>query len=85
MKIEAFTFGQPPLVRAGLASVVVRAENGTPIMVALEMAPGGPIEAFTCNDAGFQLALKRLGINETVVVERLDDKLLLPHELPKLT
>lgn len=62
--------GKPIILTA--CQVVVRQDNGTPIMVAAHF---GPAKAYACEragDADFNRMLRSLGINETVLCDRIE-------------
>jgi len=60
-----------PLVLA-VNQVIVRQDNGTPILVAAEFGAEKAQAAAKVGDADFQHLLRALGINETVVCDRVE-------------
>lgn len=60
-----------PLVIPGVASVVVRQNNTTPIMVAAEVGEGRSQEVAHVKDKNFNHTLRQLGINQTVICDTL--------------
>lgn len=57
-----------------VSSVVVRQNNGTPIMVAAEVGDGRTQQVAHVKDADFHRVLRQLGVSDTVIC----DTLLLP-------
>jgi hypothetical protein len=60
-----------PLVLDGVAAVVVRQNNTTPIMVAAEVGDGRSQEVAHCKDKNFNHVLRQLGINQMVICDTL--------------
>jgi hypothetical protein len=63
--------GKPPQVIEA-SQVVIRMPNGTPVCVAALYGSDQTILVSHCKDNSFVNDLNKLGINETVIVERLD-------------
>lgn len=61
-----------PLVIPGVASVVVRQNNTTPIMVAAEVGEGRSQEIAHVKDKTFNHVLRQLGIAQTVICDTLE-------------
>lgn len=62
--------GQAP-IRLTVSQIVVRQDNGTPIYVAAHYGPDGAYAASSVGDADFNRMLRVLGVNMTVLVEKL--------------
>jgi len=63
--------GRPPL-KIEASQLVVRMPNGTPVSLAAEFG-GGAVIVSHCKDENFQENLEKLGINDTVVVEKMKE------------
>lgn len=61
-----------PLVLNGVACVVVRQNNTTPIMVAAEVGDGNTQQIAHCKDKNFNHVLRQLGIHQTVICDTLE-------------
>lgn len=60
-----------PLVLDGVAAVIVRQNNTTPIMVAAEVGDGRTQHVAHCRDRDFNHVLRQLGIHQTVICDEL--------------
>jgi len=63
--------GKPPL-KVEASQLVVRMPNGTPVSVAAEFG-GGAVIVSHCKDEEFHNNLVKLGINDTVVLEKMKE------------
>jgi hypothetical protein len=63
--------GKPPL-KITASQLVVRLADGTPVSLAAEFG-GNAVKVAHCNDEDFTESLTKLGINETVIIEKLKD------------
>lgn len=63
--------GRVTPLRLDAAQVIVTHENGTPIYAAAEYGPNGSISAATPDHADFQQILRNLGVDMTVVVDKI--------------
>ncbi len=61
-----------PIVLTGVAAVVVRQNNTTPIVVAAEVGDGRTQEVAHCKDKNFNHVLRQLGVNQTVICDTLE-------------
>lgn len=66
--IEAI--GKPPL-RVPASQVVVRMPDGTPVSIAALFGSNSSVLVSHCEDANFQNNLQKIGIQETVIVEKV--------------
>lgn len=66
--IEAI--GKPPL-RIPASQVVVRMPNGTPVSIAALFGSNSSVLVSHCEDPDFHNNLQKIGINETVIVEKV--------------
>ncbi len=64
--------GTGPPVRLPCSQVVIRREDGTPVVVAAKFGPERAIAASIAGDADFNRMLHALGINMTVITDRLE-------------
>lgn len=64
------SIGKPPL-RVPASQVVVRMPNGTPVSVAALFGSNSSVLVSHCEDPDFQSNLQKIGINETVIVEKV--------------
>lgn len=64
------SIGKPP-IRLEASQVVVRMPDGTPISLAALYGSQESVMVSHCEDKSFNDNLRKLGINETVVTERL--------------
>lgn len=62
--------GKPPIT-LDASQVVIRMPNGTPVCIAAQYGSHSSLLLSHCNDSSFQADLEKLGISETVFVERL--------------
>lgn len=62
--------GKPPL-KVEASQVVIRMPNGTPVSIAALYGGPNSVLVSHCEDANFNANLKKLGINETVIVSSL--------------
>ena len=60
---------QPLVIHAG--QVVIRQDNGTPICVAAHFGPERGYAVEKVGDPDFNRTLKAIGINETVICDRI--------------
>jgi hypothetical protein len=62
--------GKPP-VRLSASQVVVRMPDGTPVSVAALYGSSESVLVSHCSDPNFQQNIKKLGVNETIIVTDL--------------
>jgi hypothetical protein len=63
--------GRVTPLRLDAAQVIVTHENGTPIYAAAQYGPDGAIAAATPDHADFNQILHNLGVDTTVVVDKI--------------
>ena len=61
---------QPLIIEASL--VIVHCDDGTPFMVSGEYGPDGSLRASHALDEDFNRTLHKLGINRTVLCDRIE-------------
>lgn len=62
--------GRPP-IRLEASQVVIRMPDGTPICLAALFGGPNSVLVSHCDDANFNQNLKKLGLTDTVVTEKL--------------
>ena len=68
--VEIISALNSPAIRLQASQVVVRLPNGTPVSLAAVFADKAVLVSH-CDDTNFQTNLQKLGIPDTVIVERL--------------
>lgn len=62
--------GKPP-IRLPASQVVIRMGDGTPVSIAALFGSNRSVLVSHCEDPNFQNNLQKIGINETVIVEKV--------------
>lgn len=62
--------GKPP-IRLPASQVVIRMSDGTPVSIAALFGSNRSVLVSHCEDPNFQNNLQKIGINETVIVEKV--------------
>ena len=73
MIVEVITdIGGTAPLRLACSQVVIRREDGTPVVLAAKFGPDRAIAASIAGDEDFNRLLQALGINTTVIADRLE-------------
>lgn len=72
-KVEIIEALNKPAKVLDAAQVVIRMPNGTPVSIAALFGGSNSVLVSHCKDPNFQLDLQKVGIKETVIVERLKE------------
>ncbi len=69
MILEVLTHGIARAVRLPATQIVIRQDNGTPIVVAAEFGPDRSQKVVRVGDPEFNDALRALGVNDIVICD----------------